>query len=74
MISGPEEMITEVTRQLPAAEVHRGADPLRARDRPPVRWRIAAPALRYTRDAVTLFFAIFVLAVIVSVVTRAIAA
>ena len=41
---------------------------------PPGRWAVASPALRYTRLAVTLFFAVFVLAVVVSTVSRAIAA
>lgn len=72
MMSGPEIMISELTRQLLEAGVSRGQIRSERAIGPPGRWRLASPALRYARTAVTGFFAVFVVAVIVSVVSRAI--
>jgi predicted ferric reductase len=73
MISGPEPMISQLTTQLLAIGVHRGRIRSERAIGPPGRWELASPALRYTRYAATAFFAIFVLAVVVSTVSRAIA-
>ena len=73
MISGPEPMIGQVTSQLLALGLHRGQIRSERAIGPPGRWDLASPALRYTRIAATCFFAIFVLAVVVSTVSRAIA-
>jgi predicted ferric reductase len=73
MISGPEPMISQLTTQLLSIGVHRGRIRSERAIGPPGRWELASPALRYTRYAATAFFAIFVLAVVVSTVSRAIA-
>lgn len=73
MISGPEPMIASLTSQLLAIGVHRGRIRSERAIGPPGRWELASPALRYTRMATTVFMAIFVLAVVVSTVSRAVA-
>jgi predicted ferric reductase len=73
MISGPEIMISQLTNQLLALGLHRGQIRSERAIGPPGRWELASPALQYTRYAATAFFAIFVLAVIVSTVSRAVA-
>jgi predicted ferric reductase len=73
MISGPEMMISQLTSQLLALGVHRGQIRSERAIGPPGRWELASPALRYTRYAATAFFAIFVTAVLVSTISRAIA-
>jgi predicted ferric reductase len=73
MISGPEIMISQLTNQLLTIGLHRGQIRSERAIGPPGRWELASPALRYTRIAATAFFAIFVLAVIVSTVSRAVA-
>jgi hypothetical protein len=66
-------MISSLTEQLHAAGVPRGQIRSERAIGPPGRWDIASPALRYTRAGVTLFFAVFVLAVAVSTIARAVA-
>jgi predicted ferric reductase len=73
MISGPEVMLSHLTRQLLALGVHRGQIRSERAIGPPGRWELASPALRYTRYAATAFFSIFILAVVVSTVSRAVA-
>jgi predicted ferric reductase len=72
MISGSEAMISNLTSQLLAAGVTRGQIRSERAIGPPGRWRVASPGLRYARAAVTSFFGVFVLAVVVSTVARAI--
>jgi hypothetical protein len=67
-------MVADLTRQLQAAGVPRGQIRSERAIGPPGRWPIASPALRYTRAAVTLLFAVFVVSVIVSTIARAISA
>jgi predicted ferric reductase len=71
MISGPEGMIADLTSQLLKSGVTRGQIRSEREIGPPGRWDVASPALRYTRVLATIFFALFVLAVIVSTVSRA---
>jgi predicted ferric reductase len=73
MISGPEIMLSQLTGQLLSIGLQRGQIRSERAIGPPGRWQLASPALRYTRSAATVFFAIFVLAVIVSTVSRAVA-
>ncbi len=73
MISGPEIMISQLTNQLLKLGLHRGQIRSERAIGPPGRWELASPALQYTRYAATVFFAVFVLAVVVSTVSRAVA-
>jgi predicted ferric reductase len=72
MISGPESMITDMTAELEAAGVPRGRIRSERQIGPPGHWKVASPALRWMRAAVTGFFGLFVLAVVVCTVGRAI--
>lgn len=72
MISGPPVMISELTRELREMGLSRGQIRSEVAIGPPGRWRVASPALRYTRTGVTLFFAAFVVVVIVSIIANAI--
>jgi predicted ferric reductase len=72
MISGPEPMIAHLTRDVLAAGVTRGQIRSERAIGPPGGWDVASPALRYTRAVVTAFFALFVVAVVVSTLARAI--
>jgi ferredoxin-NADP reductase len=74
MISGPEAMVSDLTRQLQAAGVPRGQIRSERAIGPPEPWAVASPALRYTRAAATVFFAAFALAVAVSTIGRAVGA
>ncbi len=71
MISGPEPMISALTAELQAAGVPRGQIRSERQIGPPGTWRVASPALRGARAAVTGLFGLFVLAVVVSTVSRA---
>jgi len=73
MISGPEPMISSLTDQLLAAGVTRGQIRSERGIGPPGKWHVASPALRYTRAVTTCFFGAFVLSVVVSTISRAIA-
>ena len=73
MISGPEPMISALTNQLVAAGVPRGQIRSERAIGPPGKWDVASPALRYFRAGTTCIFATFVLAVVVSTISRAIA-
>ena len=72
MLSGPEPMIASLTEQLLEAGVPRGQIRSERQIGPPGHWDVASPALWWTRAAVTALFATFVVAVIVSTVSRAI--
>lgn len=71
MISGPEAMISDLTNQMIAAGVPRGQIRSERQIGPPEKWRRSAPSLRRARAATTVFFAIFMVAIVVSVVGRA---
>ena len=73
MISGSEVMISNLTSQLVAAGLTRGQIRSERSIGPPGRWKVASPGLRYARAAVTSFFGVFVLAVLVSTIARAVA-
>lgn len=72
MISGPEPMIASLTHQLHEAGVPRGQIRSERQIGPPGHWEVASPALWWARAGVTALFATFVVAVIVSTVSRAI--
>ena len=74
MLSGPEPMIADLTRQLLAIGVTRGQIRSERGIGPPGRWDVASPALRYIRIGATVLFAAFVIAVLVSTIARAIGA
>ncbi len=71
MLSGPEPMIADLTRQFQELGVHRGQIRAERLIGPPKAWRKASPSLRRARAATTVFFASFLLLVVVSVVSRA---
>jgi predicted ferric reductase len=74
MISGPDAMISDLTRQALAAGVPRGQIRSEVAIGPPGKWELASPALRYTRVAATVWFAAFLAAVGVSWIGRAVGA
>jgi hypothetical protein len=74
MISGPDPMIADLTRQALAAGVPRGQIRSEVAIGPPGKWELASPALRYTRVAATVWFAAFLAAVGVSWIGRAVGA
>ncbi len=71
MLSGPEPMIADLTQQFLGLGVHRGQIRAERLIGPPKTWRKASPSLRRARAATTVFFASFLLLVIVSTVSRA---
>jgi hypothetical protein len=71
MISGPDAMISDMTRQALAAGVPRGQIRSEVAIGPPGKWALAAPALRCTRMAATAWFAAFMVAIAVSWIGRA---
>ena len=71
MLSGPEAMISDLSKQMLAAGVPRGQIRSERQIGPPESWRRSSPSLRRARAATTAFFAFFLLAVVVSVVGRA---
>jgi predicted ferric reductase len=72
MLSGPEAMISNLTRQLLAAGVPRGQIRSERQIGPPGEWNVASPALRWMRIALTAFFGVFVVGIVVCTVGRAI--
>jgi hypothetical protein len=65
-------MITALTDQALAAGVPRGQIRSERGIGPPGKWEMTSPALRRTRTTVTASFGLFVVAIVVSTVGRAI--
>jgi predicted ferric reductase len=70
MISGPPPMISEITREAREMGLSRGQIRSEVAIGPPGRWRVAAPALRYTRAGVTVLFAAFLVVIVISIIAN----
>jgi ferredoxin-NADP reductase len=70
LLSGPEQMVAELTRGLRTAGVRRGRIHAEIAVGPPRRWRYAPPVLRVMRWLISAELSVFAGAVIASMITQ----